>query len=57
MTVLHFHWPYWAARVVDDVEHQGDLQMIGFVLSVSMTAAAFLLGILVLLFDALPHLR
>ena len=51
----HLHWPHWATHTVSDIEHQGNLQMMAFVLSVSMTAAAFLFAILILLLDTLAH--
>jgi hypothetical protein len=40
--MVHPHLPHWAEQVFDDVEHQGELQTIGFVLTVTM-----LLGTLV----------
>ncbi len=34
--MVHPHLPHWFSQVVDDVEHQGELQTIAFVLVISM---------------------
>jgi hypothetical protein len=47
--VVHLHWPHWATQIVSDVEHQGPVQMIGFVFAVTLMMAAFLLAVFVLL--------
>jgi hypothetical protein len=46
--VVHLHWPHWATQIVSDVEHQGPLQMIGFVSAVTLMMAAFLLAVFML---------
>jgi hypothetical protein len=40
--MVHPHLPHWAAQVVDDVERQGELQTIGFVLVVTMLIGTLL---------------
>jgi len=47
--MVHLHWPHWAPQIITDVEHQGDLQMMGFVFAVMMMVVAFLFAIVVLI--------
>ena len=48
MVHLHWphrpHWPHWATQVVSDVEHQGELQIMGFVLVVTTLVGLLLFG-------------
>jgi len=49
--MVHLHWPHWASQIITDVEHQGDLQMMGFVFAVMMMVAAFLFAIVALILE------
>jgi hypothetical protein len=49
--MVHVHWPHWASQIVSDVEHQGPIQMIGFVFAVTIMIAAFLLAISTLILE------
>ena len=40
--MVHPHLPHWASQVFDDVEHQGELQAIAFVLTVTMLMGTLL---------------
>jgi hypothetical protein len=44
-------------QIVSDIEHQGDLQIIGFIFALTMMVAAFVFGMFVLIFEALPRFR
>ena len=46
------HWPHWAEETVSEVEHEGPIQMLGFVFAVTIMAAAFLLAVSMLLAEA-----
>jgi hypothetical protein len=47
--MMHLHWPYWASHVIDDVEHQGELQTMGLLLVVTMLIGAFLFALFALI--------
>lgn len=49
--MVQVHWPHWASQIVSDVEHQGLLQMIGFVFAVMIMIDAFLLAISTLILE------
>jgi hypothetical protein len=55
--MVHLHWPHWTSQIVSDVQHQGDLQMIGFVFAVMMMIAAFLFAIFILILEVVLHFR
>jgi hypothetical protein len=55
--MVHLHWPHWTLKIVSDVQHQGDLQMIGFVFAVMMMIAAFLFAIFILILEVVLHFR
>jgi len=56
MEMLQLHWPHWATQVIDDVEHQGELQIIGFVLIMSMLIGTLLFACVTLLVELLKAL-
>jgi hypothetical protein len=55
--MVHLHWPHWTLQIISDVQHQGDLQMIGFVFAVMMMIAAFLFAIFILILEVVLHFR
>ena len=55
--MVHLHWPHWTAQIINDVEHQGDLQMIAFVCAVMMMVGAFMFAIFILILDVLLNFR
>jgi hypothetical protein len=55
--VVHLHWPHWATQMIIDVEHQGPLQVIGFVFAVTLMIAAFLLAVFMLRLESFGGLH
>jgi len=45
------HWPHWASELVDDVEREGEFQIIGLLVVAMMLVGAFLLAVFGLIFD------
>jgi hypothetical protein len=43
--MVHPHLPHWFSQAFDDVEHQGELQTIGFVLVVTILLGTLIFGI------------
>ena len=52
--MVHPHWPHWAVQVAEDVEHQGRLHLLGFVIVVTMLIGT-LMSALAATIDALVH--
>lgn len=52
--MLHLHWPHWAAHVIEDVEHQGELHVLGFVIVTAMLLGTLLVSVTATI-DALVH--
>jgi hypothetical protein len=55
--MVHPHWPRWASHVISDVEHQGELQIIGFVITVTMLAGAFMFAVVALMAELFRPLK
>jgi hypothetical protein len=55
--MVHPHWPRWASRVISDVEHQGELQIIGFVITVTMLVGALMFAVVTLIAELLQRLK
>jgi len=47
----HVHLPHWASQLIDDVEHEGEFQVIALLLVVMMLVGAFLLAVFGLILD------
>jgi hypothetical protein len=55
--MVHPHWPRWASHVISDVEHQGELQIIGFVITVTMLVGALMFAVVTLIAELLQRLK
>ena len=55
--MLHPHLPRWASHVIDDVEREGELQLIGFVLVVTMLIGTLLFGVVTAIAELTKTLR
>ena len=49
--MVHVHWPHWASQLVSDVEHQGAMQMMGFVFALTLMIAPLLFAVFVLILE------